>query len=83
MTIFVYTNGAPSPVVSGVLGQDESAESPTHLFNLHYRMKQSLAAGEVSPISITEVVADDLNLVSLNTSVEGGLVITGDDTVCP
>ena len=83
MTIFVYTNGQPIPVVSGVLGEDETAEAPTHVFNLHYRMKQTLPAGQASPIMLTDVAAYDLDIMALETTVQQGQVITGDATKCP
>jgi len=80
MTIFVYTDGAPEPIVDGIL--DEGGD--TLVFHLHYKLVSDVDSGAATPIHLTEVVADDLDTAPLSPTLEDGvIVLDGSPTVCP
>jgi hypothetical protein len=80
MTIFVYTDGAPQPIVDGVL--DEGGD--TLVFHLHYKLVSEVDEGAPTPIQMTEVVADDLDTAPMAPALEDGVVVLDTSpTVCP
>ena len=80
MTIFVYTDGPPQPIVEGLLDDGEE----TLVFNLHYTLLSEVSGASPSPIHMTEVVADDLDTAPLAPVVEQGVVVLdASPSVCP
>jgi len=84
MTIFVYTDGSPQPIVDGILDTAGQPTGDTLVFHLHYRLEADVDAASPTPIELTEIVADDLDTVPLAPALEGGVVVLDyAPSVCP
>ena len=75
MTIFVYSDGAPAPILDGVLTGAGETTGETVLFHLHYRFVADVDPTHPTPIVISDAVADDPDVVPLNPAFDDGILL--------